>query len=167
MRRLQLLFFTALALAVSFAVLPPSPALAGNYILPAFITNAYFTPGLAKKGNSVQPTAVFNSVQANTQVAFFLVLDLLGDKGTHNVEIEMYDNSGKQVTALKLKPWTAPADNSLFQVSGKFQGKYPPGSVFFRVFDTHGKGEKSLLGTYRLPILATVPKLAPTPKKKK
>ncbi|OGQ94628.1 MAG: hypothetical protein A2521_06300 [Deltaproteobacteria bacterium RIFOXYD12_FULL_57_12] len=151
MNRLQDVSLGRILVLFFFLLLAATPAFALNYKQPAFISNLYFCNNLVQKGNSLQPDTVVSTIAANDpKAAVHLVVDLVGNKGVHNLEVELLDMNGVQLPiTLKFKPWSAANDDSIFRLTNRLAGTFPAGGIFLKVYDTLDNGNKTLLGVFR------------------
>ncbi|MCV6590636.1 MAG: hypothetical protein OIF57_16660 [Marinobacterium sp.] len=126
---------------------------AGRYLKPAYITNAYFTNNIVDVGGFTQPDSVFNVLAANeAQASAMLVMNLLLDKGTHRIEIDILDADGNKIDELRFEPLEAAEDNWTYTLTGQFGGSYTPGGLFFKAYDRYNNNRRKRfhLGTLRL-----------------
>ena len=80
-----------------------------------------------------------------------MVVDLVGNKGTHNIELDIQNMKGEPASdTLKFSPWTALTDDMYFKITTTLGGNFPEGGVFFKVFDTLDNGQRTLIGTFRM-----------------
>ncbi len=129
---------------------------AGRYRQNAYVTNAYFCENPIEEGSFIQPDRVINIVQSdNPKAAVHFVVNLILDKGQHQVEADLLDSNGKSVHAFVFDPVTAPVDDSTYSAVARFGGKAPIGSLFVKVFDRHNGGARELVGTFRLLVRAS------------
>ena len=152
MKKLQITLLTISILISLLLLSVPTSVTAANYDQPAFISNIYFTYKIAQKGKGLKPDIIVNAITANNpNSAVQLVVDLLGNKGTHMLELEILDMKQIQVSgSLKFDPWTASGDDMFFKLSTTLRGNFPEGGVFFKVYDTLDGGNKTLIGTFRM-----------------
>ncbi|MCW8943150.1 MAG: hypothetical protein OQL27_00165 [Sedimenticola sp.] len=132
-------------------MLSTSVALAGKYRQPAYLTNLYFANKLQQEGGFVQPDKVFNKLKASDKdVGAYVVLNLVVDKGEHQVEVDILDKNGTLFDKLKFEPVLANQDDWTYTATGQFGGELPEGGIFFKVYDSHEGGVKEVIGTFRL-----------------
>lgn len=152
MNRLHDVFLNKILAMIFCLLLAATPAFAGHFMQPAFISNFYICNNLIQKGTSQQPDAVLYAIRANApNEAVLLVVDLVGNKGVHNLEVELLDMNGNQIPiALKFNAWTAPDDDSIGRLTNRIAGSFPTGGIFFKVYDSLDNGNKTLLGIFRM-----------------
>lgn len=123
-----------------------------NKMQPAFISNIYLANNLVMRNNIQQPDIVVNALRANDpQAITHLVIDLIGDMGVHNLELEILDMNGKQVSPTQqLETWTAEKNNAHIKVTVKLSGSFPEGGIFFKLSDTFDSGSKTSLGLFKV-----------------
>jgi hypothetical protein len=141
------------ALVCLTMLITPIIAEATKYNRPAFLSNLYFTyKSSQKKEKNLRPDIIINSVKANDpQSEILLVADLIGNKGTHQIEIEIFDKNVNLIAeTYKLAPWKATEDDMHFNLTTTHSGNFPEGGIFFKIYDTLDNGEKVLLGIFRL-----------------
>lgn len=132
-------------------LLLPGLVAAARYRQPAYITNVYFANQPERVDGFVQPDRVFNKLKAkDPNVVAYLVLNLVSDKGVHEVDIEILDRDGKRFDQLKFAPVTADRDDWSYTATGRFGGELPEGGIFFKIWDRLDKGERVNIGTFRL-----------------
>ena len=119
-------------------------AFAGRYRQPAYITNTYFT-------ESAGTTQLFNVMIANEPRATAnIVIDLVLDKGTHRIVVDILDRRGRQFDKLYFDAVTAPNDDWTYTVAGEFGGALNSGGIFFKVWDRYNRQAPVHIGTFRL-----------------
>lgn len=132
-------------------LLLPSLAGAGKYRQAAYITNLYFADQIVSERTSVQPERVFNQLKAGEPaVAAYLVLNLLLDRGEHQLEVDIMDREGTLFDKLEFDNVQADQDDWRYAATGRFGGELPEGGIFFRIYDSHDGGAKAVIGTVRL-----------------
>ena len=132
-------------------LLIPSLGYSGKYRQAAYVTNVYFCNNPQRAEGFVQPDTVFNKLKANDpSVVAHVVLNLVADKGSHEISMEILDSTGKAFDALKFSPITADSDDWTYTASGRFGGELPSGGIFFKVYDSHDGKNKEVIGTFRL-----------------
>ncbi len=132
-------------------LLLPELALAGKYRQAAYITNLYFAERIASDEDSVQPERVFNRLRAgDPEVMAYMVLNLLLDRGEHQLEVDIMDREGTLFDKLKFDNVQASQDDWRYAATGQFGGELPEGGIFFRIYDSHDGGAKEVIGTVRL-----------------
>jgi hypothetical protein len=125
--------------------------MAGQYKQSAYITNSYFTKSTVEIDGFSQPSSVFNMIRANDPSAGGkLVMNLLLDKGTHAIEIDMLDSKGTKFDAFKFNSQKADSDNYTFTITGSFGGRLGTNGIFFKAYTIHNGGEREHIGTIRL-----------------
>jgi hypothetical protein len=146
------IYLKSVIVTVCFILFLPALTKSANYLQPAFITNIYLTNSLVQKGNTLQPDIIVNALRTNDpQAVTHLVIDLVGNKGVHNLEVEIIDMNGRLVSpVLKLNSWTAENNDAYFRVTTRLSGRFPEGGVFFKIFDTLDSGSKTMLGLFRV-----------------
>ena len=152
MKKLQITLLN-ISILISLLLLSiPTSVTAADYDQPAFISNIYFTYKVAQKGKGIKPDLIVNAIRANsTQTAIQLVVDLVGDKGTHKLEVEILNMKELRISdPIKFSSWTAAADNMYFKLTTNIKGSFPDGGVFFKVYDTLDAREKALIGVFRM-----------------
>lgn len=128
-----------------------SLAYAGKYRQPAYVTNIYFCNNPQRAEGFIQPDTIFNKLKANDPgVVAHVVLNLIADKGNHEVSVDILDSKGIVFDTLKFSPMTADSDDWTYTASGRFGGELPNGGVFFKVYDQHNNTGKEVIGTFRL-----------------
>jgi len=124
---------------------------AGRYRQPAYVTNAYFTNEIVQPRDNPQPDKIINIIRAaNEQVKGYLVIDLLADKGTHEIEIGMLDVRGIKFDGHTFDPALAATDNFTISITMAFGGNLPRRGIFFKVYDNHERLGRKELGTFRI-----------------
>jgi len=104
----------------------------------AYITNTYFCSNPVVIENFYQPDSIWNILKANNPSASgTIVLNLLVDKGTHTLEIDIINSQGKAFDWLKFNQIYATKDNYTYTLTGSFSGRFGAGGIFFKVFDIH------------------------------
>ncbi|MCG8429275.1 MAG: hypothetical protein MI754_18135 [Chromatiales bacterium] len=140
-----------LVLLLLIGLLLPGVSYSGKYRQPAYITNVYFCNSPQRADGFVQPDTVFNKLRANDpSVVAHVVINLVADKGTHEISMDILDAKGKPFDALKFSPIEADSDEWTYTATGRFGGSLPSGGVFFKVYDSHDKKNREILGTFRL-----------------
>jgi len=139
---------TALLLCVF--ILTPVLVGAFNYRQPAYITSFYLCNKLVKKGNSIQPERVLNALIAgNPKEAAHIVVDIVGNQGVHNPEVEILDANGNLYTdPIKINPVTVKNDSEFFRLAPRISGKFPEGGVFFKISDKLNTGSRTTIGMF-------------------
>jgi SH3-like domain-containing protein len=134
------------------APIKENKAEAVNNLQPAYISNIYLANNLVMKNNIQHPDIVVNVLKANDpQAITYLVIDLVGDMGVHNLELEIFDMNGRQVSPIqKIKPWAAEKNNAYIKVTAKLSGSFPEGGIFFKLSDTLDSGSKTSLGLFKV-----------------
>ena len=128
------------------------PAVAGRYKLPSYLSSAYFTGKLTQTEDGLMvPDRVYNVVKADEEkLRGTLVLNLLGDKGSHDVEIHLLDKDARKFDTIDLEPIEADSDDYAWIAVALFAGPMPEGGVFFKIYDRHDDKPAVELGTIRL-----------------
>ncbi|AKH20626.1 hypothetical protein [Sedimenticola thiotaurini] len=136
---------------ICLLVLLPGLVVAGKYRQAAYITNLYFADRIVSDNHSVQPEQVITRLKAgDPQVAVYLVINLLLDRGEHRLEVDIMDSEGTLFDKLKFDKVLANQDDWRYAATGRFGGELPEGGMFFRIYDSHEGGAKEVLGTARL-----------------
>ncbi|MCW8882756.1 MAG: hypothetical protein OQK42_02715 [Sedimenticola sp.] len=140
-----------LAILCILGMLSPNLLLAGKYRQAAYLTNLYFANKLQQESGFVQPDKVFNKLKASDKdVGAFLVLNLVVEKGEHQLEVDILDRDGTLFDKLKFDPVLASQDDWVYTATGQFGGELPTGGIFFKIYDSHDGGAKEVIGTFRL-----------------
>ncbi|MBF0272547.1 MAG: hypothetical protein HQL98_10855 [Magnetococcales bacterium] len=133
-------------------------SVAKSYRQPAYISNAYFSDKMIRKGENMQPMSVVKALRAGSdKVAGYFVLDLvLISNGTHHVKVDILDQAGNLATRLDYPPIKAAKEDHLpmYTAVGTIGGKLPPGLWFFKVFDQLDKKGWETLGTQAILVVA-------------
>jgi len=137
---------------IVFLVLPSSHvAEAGRYRQPAYVTNAYFTNKLISEGNQSRPDHIVNVVRARYKdTRGYLVLDLIIDKGTHFISIDLLDNEGRKFETHDFPRAIADKNDFILSLNLYYGGDLPDGGIFFKLFDKFENKGKTALGTFRI-----------------
>lgn len=129
----------------------PSDSQAGRFRQTAYVTNAWFSGAIKGDPTFPQPQWLFNELKADSEaVKAYFVLNLLVDRGNHQISIEMLDRRGKRFDHMEFKPVDAEQNDWTYTVTGKVHGPLPDGGVFFRVLDSHNQQAPKVIGTFRL-----------------
>ncbi len=127
------------------------PVDAARYRQAAYVTNAYFTGAIKGDPTFPQPEWLFNELKADeADVKAHFVLNLLVDRGSHRITIQMLNSRGKQFESLKFDSVNAEQNDWTYTVTGNIHGPLPDGGVFFRVLDSHNNAKAEIIGTFRL-----------------
>lgn len=138
-------------LAVLLVLFCTVSSAAGRYKQPAYITNTYFTDAPQRVDGFPQPGQLFNVMVANRPDASgTLVMNMVMDKGTHRILVDILDSRGRKVDKLYFDAVTASTDNWTYTVTGRFGGELTPGGIFFKVWDRYNGKKPAHLGTFRL-----------------
>lgn len=145
-------FFTVFILLVTLAVqLPCQEANAGRYRQPAYVTNAYFTNYLVSTNKHTRTDRVINVIRAGyPDMLGNLVIDLITDKGTHHISIEILDRSGEVFESHDFQPALASRDNFIISLNFNYGGDFPSGGIFFKLYDKFESRDKTVIGTFRI-----------------
>ena len=150
MIKYKAVLFNVYALLFVLILLTPTLVRAYNYRQSAYVSSFYLCNKLVNKNNTIQPEIILNALIAeNPKEAAYVVIDFIGNKGVHNLEIEILDTNGRPYsTVIKLDPVTVNDDGGFFRVSPHIAGKFPQGGVFFKILDTLDSGSKTTIGMF-------------------
>ena len=124
---------------------------AGRYRQPAYVTNVYFTNKLITQNNIQRPDHIINIIRADHDTARgYFVLDLIVDKGTHFLSVELLDSQGKKFDNHDFHKAVADKHDYNISINLGYGGKLPAGGIFFKVFDRHDDTPRSNIGTFRI-----------------
>ena len=127
------------------------PSLAGRFRQPIYITNAYFCNELKNNDGNLQPDRVFNVMKANEEkLRAAFVMNLVADKGTHSLEVDLMNNKAEKIDTIKLQPVEASENDFAYTAVAMFGGSMPLGGVFFKIYDAVDGGRRRPVGTVRL-----------------
>lgn len=138
-------------LIISLLALIALPAAAGRFRLPMYVTNTYFCNELKSEDGTVQPDRIFNVMKSGEEeLRGAFVMNIIADKGVHNVEVDLLDKNTRKFDTIKLQPVEADGDNYVYTAVALFGGKMPKGGVFFKVYDTSESGKRYPIHTARM-----------------
>ena len=124
---------------------------ADRYRQPAYVTNAYFTDNLISEGNQSKPNHIVNVVRAGFKdTRGYLVLDLIIDKGTHFISIDLLDSEGKKFESHDFPRAVADKNDFMLSLNLHYGGDLPDGGIFFKLYDKFGNKGKTVLGPFRI-----------------
>lgn len=124
---------------------------AGKYRQPAYVTNAYFTNRLVQQSGTTRPDHIISTIRSEFSFSRgHFVVDLLADKGRHQIEIQMLDTDGKVFDKHALEGTLAEKDNSLISINLVYGADLPDGGIFLKIIDQHEGKPAVTLGTFRI-----------------
>ncbi len=124
---------------------------AGRYRQPAYVTNAYFTNRILQQANSARPDHIINTIRSEYALSRgHFIVDLLADKGSHQIEIQLLDAEGKIFDKHEFAETTADKNNFLISINLVYGSNLPSGGIFLKILDSHNGKAASILGTFRI-----------------
>nr|CRH06883.1 conserved exported protein of unknown function [Include 3 repeat domains involving in sporulation and cell division in some model bacteria] [Candidatus Magnetococcus massalia] len=119
---------------------------------PAFITNAYFADKLEVEDQLVKPGKLVNVLPARnpSMVGYFVMDALLARTGEHVFEIEIVDGKRKKVAEMSFDPVESQDREHVYTVVGSVAGAFPPGWLYFKVYDRHENGPRIHISTFSI-----------------
>ncbi|MEO5365213.1 MAG: SPOR domain-containing protein [Magnetococcus sp. WYHC-3] len=143
----------ALWLLLSLWMVAPASARQSDQ-QPAFITNAYFSDGLIREDNVLKPNAVISVLRAHQSgiVGYFIMDVLTTVPGRHIIEIDILDKEGHKLADMAYDPIIARGgeDDALYTVVSAVAGAFPPGWLFFKVYDRVDQRPRIPLSTFNI-----------------
>ncbi|ABK43442.1 Sporulation domain protein [Magnetococcus marinus MC-1] len=119
---------------------------------PAFITNAYFADKLDVQENQVKPNALVSVLPASnpSMVGYFVMDVLLASKGKHLFEIDIIDEQRRKVADMAYDAVLAEDTEHIYTVVGSVAGAFPPGWLYFKVYDRFNGGPRIHISTFSI-----------------
>ncbi|MEG3639711.1 SPOR domain-containing protein [Magnetococcus sp. PR-3] len=119
---------------------------------PAFITNAYFADKLEVKDDLVKPNTLVSVLPAQNpgMVGYFVMDVLLAQKGKHMFEIDIVDGNRRKVADMAYDPVQAMDTEHIYTVVGSVAGSFPPGWLYFKVYDRFNGGPRIHISTFSI-----------------
>jgi len=144
----HVIIFRIIALLILFSA---SVVKADRYRQPAYVTNAYFTDNLISEGNQSKPNHIVNVVRSHYKdTRGYLVLDLIIDKGTHFISIDILDSEGRKFESYDFPRAVADKNDFILSLNLHYGGDLPDGGIFFKLYDKFENKGKTVLGTFRI-----------------
>ncbi|MCW8964725.1 MAG: hypothetical protein OQL16_13095 [Gammaproteobacteria bacterium] len=145
-------FLTVVISLITLTVqLPYQEANAGRYRQPAYVTNAYFTNNLIASNKHSRPDRIINVLRAGYPgLRGHLIINLIADKGTHHISIDLLDRAGRVFESHDFPPALAGRDDFIVSLHLNYGGDLPAGGIFFKLYDGFETRDKTVIGTFRI-----------------